>query len=253
MQNKLIDENIKFEKQINPIISVIMTIYNQAHLISACLRSIQNQSFKKIEIIIVDDCSLDNSTEIVKEFQKEDPRIIFIQHDSNEGTIKTRTDGIRKAKGKYITIIDGDDAFIHEDVLKNCLYIAEKANLDLVEFQMGVFKDEKLVYIVRIYPQLNLSYIINQPELKTKFIYDNKNFPKDFPNRSICGKLISKELFNKMLEDIGSEYTDDYINYAEDTIMVVSLLHLANSYYFMKELGYFISKDTYIFIFSIIL
>ncbi len=115
-----------------------MTVYNQAHCLHACLRSIQNQSLKNIEIIIIDDCSLDNSSEIIREYQKEDPRIILIEHDSNEGTIKTRADGIKKAKGKYITFIDGDDAFIHKDILNNSLYIIERANLDIVEFQLGV-------------------------------------------------------------------------------------------------------------------
>ena len=64
-----------------------------------------------------------NSLEIIKDFQKNDERILLISQDSNVGKMKSRADGIRKAKGKYITIIDGDDAFIHKDILKNCLYI----------------------------------------------------------------------------------------------------------------------------------
>ena len=55
-------------------------MYNQAHCIYKGLRSVQNQSIKNIEIIIVDDCSLDNSIELIKEYQKEDPRIILISH-----------------------------------------------------------------------------------------------------------------------------------------------------------------------------
>jgi cellulose synthase/poly-beta-1,6-N-acetylglucosamine synthase-like glycosyltransferase len=129
-QNKLIEEKIKFEKSKKPFISVVMMVYNQAYCLHRCLRSIQNQSLKNIEIIIVDDCSLDNSVELIKEYQKEDPRIMLIKHDANRGKIKTRSDGMRKAKGKYIASIDGDDAFIHKDILKNSLYIAEKGNLD---------------------------------------------------------------------------------------------------------------------------
>ena len=83
-QNKLIEEKIKFEKVNNPIISVVMMVYNQAYCLHKCLRSIQNQSLKNIEIIIVDDCSLDNSVELIKEYQKEDPRIILIEHDAND-------------------------------------------------------------------------------------------------------------------------------------------------------------------------
>ena len=242
-QNKLIEEKIKHIKPRNPDISIIITIYNQAHCLHTCIRSIQNQNITNIEIIIIDDCSMDNSSEIIKEFQNEDPRIIFIEHDGNEGTIKSRSDGIRKARGKYITIIDGDDAFIHKNILRNSLYIAQKGSLDIVEFQAGVYEEGKLTKILKNYPSINLENIIYQPELRTKFICINETFPDDFINRAIWGKLIRATIFKKMLKRIGVEYTDDYINFAEDTIMVVSLFHLANSYYLMKEIGYLYSLD----------
>ena len=199
---------------------------------------IWKQKCKIYNNIIVDDCSLDNTIEIIKEYQKEDPRILFIMHDANEGTIKSRSDGIRNAKGKYITIIDGDDAFIHKDILKNSLNIAKSLNLDIVEFQAGMYENEKLTNILKDYSSINLNNVIHQPELRTKFININNNYPDDLINRAIWAKLIKKELFIKSLADIGVEYTEDFINFAEDTIMVISLFHLANSYYLMKEIGY---------------
>ena len=125
--NELIEKN-NFKKCSYPDVSVIMTMYNQAHCIHKGIRSIQNQSLKNLEIIIVDDCSQDNGTDVIKEFQKEDPRIILISHDMNEGEMKSRTDGIRKAKGKYITIIDGDDALIHKNILKIVFILLKKEN-----------------------------------------------------------------------------------------------------------------------------
>ena len=65
--NKLIEGNQKFNKNENPEVSIIITIYNQAYDMHKSLRSVQNQSIKNIEIIIVDDCSLDNSLDIIKE------------------------------------------------------------------------------------------------------------------------------------------------------------------------------------------
>ena len=100
--NKLIDGYQKFNKSRNPDVSVIITIHNQANDIHKVLRSVQNQSIKNMEIIIIDDCSLDNSFEIIKECQKLDERIILISHYKNEGAIKSRTDGIRIAIGEYI-------------------------------------------------------------------------------------------------------------------------------------------------------
>ena len=169
-----------------------MLVYNQAHCLHRCLRSIQNQSLKNIEIIIVDDCSLDNSVELIKEYQKDDPRIILIEHDANRGMIKTRTDGVRKAKGKYITSIDGDDAFIHKDILKNSLYIAQKGNLDIVEFQKYIFRERGFTEKFCEFIDINLDYIIHQPELRHKFISMNKKFYFYLTNRQIIGKLIKK-------------------------------------------------------------
>ena len=221
-----------------------MMVYNQAHCLHRCLRSIQNQSLKNIEIIIVDDCSLDNSVELIKEYQKEDSRIILIEHDANRGMIKTRTDGVRKAKGKYIASIDSDDAFSHKDILKNSLYIAEKGNLDIVEFPKQIVRGG--IFLERAYdfPDLDLNYIVHQPELKTKFVPINKTFNSNFylTNRQIIGKLIKNNLYKKAINYIGKEYTEDYINFGEDTIFVISFFNLANSYYLMKELGYLYYK-----------
>ena len=241
-ENKLIEEKPNFKKSNNPDISVVMTMYNQAHCIYKGLRSVQNQSFKNIEIIIVDDCSEDNSTDVIKEYQKEDPRIILISHDTNEGEIKTRTDGIGKAKGKYITIIDGDDSLIHKDVLKNSFFIAKKAKLDAVEFLAKGYRRGKPEHGILNYGKREYPNIIYQPELITKFTYTKGNYYELYIN-NIWAKLIKNEVFKKAIKYIGTEFTDDYINENEDVIMAVSLFRTAKSYYVMKEIGYYYSHD----------
>ena len=241
-ENRLIEENSNFKKSFNPDVSVVFTMYNQAHCIYKGLRSVQNQSIKNIEIIIVDDCSEDNSTDVIKEYQKEDPRIILISHDTNEGEIKSRTDGIRKAKGKYITIIDGDDALNHKDVLKNCFFIAHKAKLDVVEFKSFVQREDKPPAVAYIYNKKYFSHIIHQPELRNKFIFRRENEYKLY-NVMIWAKLIKNEVFQKALNYIGREYTDDYINEGEDVIMIVGIFHIAKSYYITKEIGYYYTYE----------
>ena len=238
-ENKLIEENTKFEISKNPDISIIMTIHNEDHILHKGIRSIQNQSLKNIEIIIIDDFSEDNSSEIIKEYQKEDPRILLISHNTNEGKIKSRSDGIKIAKGKYITLIDGDDAFAHKDILKNSLFIAKKADLDAVEFPGAIFYGGRIGKIIYNYGALNISQIIYQPELRTIFIVERNKNIFVLKNRVIWGKLIRNELFQKILKYIGPKYTEDYINDAEDVIMSLSLYHLAKSYYVMKEIGYY--------------
>ena len=137
-KNILLD-NSSFTKKENPYVSVILTVYNQANCFYSALRSVQNQSLKNIEIIIIDDCSLDNSTKVIEKYMKEDNRIIFLKHESNFGQIKSRSDGIKIAKGKYITIIDGDDSLINENILYNSFTIANLADLDVVGFNYAFY------------------------------------------------------------------------------------------------------------------
>ena len=244
-ENNILIDHYIYQGNEEPDISVIITVYNQANCFYKVLRSVQNQSLKNIEIIIIDDCSLDNTTEVIENYMKEDKRIKYLKNESNNGKIKSRSDGVRMAKGKYITIIDGDDALSHENILFNSLTIANMANLDVVEFRYGFFENHKLIQL-----NFNLNNIKNlknriiyQPELTFKFVDlvegDSIN---GFSNRCIWGKLIKNDVFRKVVEFIGPKYTEDYLLDYEDTIMVVALFRVAKSYYYMQELGYYKSK-----------
>ena len=238
-------ETKQFKKSDNPDISVIITVYNQANKFYSALRSVQNQSLKNIEIIIIDDCSLDNTTEIITQYMKEDERIIYIKHESNDGKIKSRSDGVRIAKGKYITIIDGDDSLSNKNILYNSYTIAKMANLDIVQFRFALFNKKICINL-----NSNLDYIQNlknriiyQPELSQKFIYYSENdLIEGYANRNIVSKLIRNEVFKEILKYIGPKYTEDYILDYEDTIMSVSLFKKGNSFYYMQECGYYIAK-----------
>ena len=244
--------NILLDSKINkhflfPDVSIILLMYNQANIIHTSLRSIQNQSLKNIEIIIIDDCSIDNSTSIIKKYLNEDKRITLIEHESNEGKIKSRSEGIKLAKGKYITVVDGDDALIHRNILYNSFKIGILGNLDIVEFKIAKYNKEKFLGILTNYDYIKNveNNIIYQPELRTKFIIRNDNPSiRGTLNRNLCGKLIKNEVFKQVLSNIGKKYTDDYIMIYEDTIMAISLLQIANSYYLMKERGYYYNRDT---------
>jgi glycosyltransferase involved in cell wall biosynthesis len=240
--NILLD-NKKYNKEDNPIISVIVIVYNQKYCIHNAIRSIQNQSIKNLEIIIIDDCSSDNSNEIIKKYQEEDNRIILIKHEVNQGKIKSKSDGVRIASGKYITVLDGDDGLIHKDILNHSLYIANLGNLDVVEFKIMAFNGRSRKQLLNKYTMEN-NDILYQPKLRTKFFFFN-NDPRyrAFQNRNICGKIIRNKIFKKVLNRIGTKYTEDYILFYEDTIMAFTLFQIANSYYYMKEEGYYYSKE----------
>jgi glycosyltransferase involved in cell wall biosynthesis len=95
-----------------PIISVIIPTYNRAHTIRRAINSVLNQTYKNMEIIVVDDASSDNTEEIVKSIN--DNRIIFIKHDSNKGGAAARNTGIKASKGNYVAFQDSDDEWYPE-------------------------------------------------------------------------------------------------------------------------------------------
>jgi glycosyltransferase involved in cell wall biosynthesis len=240
--NILIDKK-KYSKSDNPDITVVLTMFNQAHCIHKALRSIQNQSLKNIEILVIVDCSNDNSTETIQKYMEEDERIIMINHDYIEGTMKIRSEGIKLARGKYITVLDGDDTFIQKDILNNSLYIANLGDLDIVEFFTSFYINN--TFNRYMYNYKNIKRIIYQPELRTKFfkIYEKDDSHRPIIARNIWGKIVKNKIFKKAIDNIGIKYTDDYITVYEDTIMSVSLFQVAQSFYFLKQEGLYYSQD----------
>jgi len=101
-------------------ISVIVTNYNYEKWLRRCVRSLINQNFDDYEIIIVDDCSKDNSRNILLEYQDVD-KIKLIFNEYNVGVGCSSTIAAKKALGKYIVRVDADD-YVHNDFLK-CLYL----------------------------------------------------------------------------------------------------------------------------------
>ncbi|MDR0555464.1 MAG: glycosyltransferase [Holosporaceae bacterium] len=100
-----------------PEISVVVPVYNAERFLRECLNSILNQSFKDIEVLCVDDGSLDGSLNILKEYAQKDRRIVVISHDKNCGLSAARNSGLDVAQGKYIAFCDSDD-LMHPDMLK---------------------------------------------------------------------------------------------------------------------------------------
>jgi len=91
----------------DPLISVIIPTYNRAGLIEPCINSVLKQTYKNVEVIIVDDCSSDNTEEVVKNIN--DPRLRLIKHCSNLGASAARNTGIKESAGEFINLLDSDD------------------------------------------------------------------------------------------------------------------------------------------------
>ncbi len=113
----------------NPMVSVILPVFNGADFVAEAIDSVLNQTFKCFELIVVDDGSKDNSEGVMRKFT--DNRIIYIKHKINRGVSAARNTGIKASKGKYIAFIDQDDIWMPEKIEKQIAVFESQKNNEL--------------------------------------------------------------------------------------------------------------------------
>ncbi len=164
------------------IISIIVPIYNTRRYIDKCVESIVNQTYKNIEIILVDDGSTDGSDKKCDEWKEKDKRIKVI-HKENEGASSARNVGIENAKGKYIAFIDSDD-YIDLDIIE-ALYkrlIETNSEISSGGFIVETYAGKKSKFAEE-------NYVANSEEaLRRLFLHEDISL-------SLCDELYKKELF----------------------------------------------------------
>ena len=182
------------------LISIIVPVYNAEKYLNKCIKSIINQTYKKLEIILIDDGSTDNSGKIIDKWQKEDSRIIVI-HKENEGFSEARNIGIIKSKGKYLSFIDNDD-YIEVDFIES-LYksiIQNDSQIAAGGYIYETYTKQEIRYAREIY--------IENAEETLKRMFTTKDI-------SICiwDKLYKRELFDNIKFPIGKIHTDFKVLY----------------------------------------
>lgn len=186
--------------QVNELVSVIVPVYNVEKYLNKCIDSLINQTYKNIEILLIDDGSTDKSGKICDSL-KNKYKNIKVYHKENGGLSDSRNYGIEKAKGKYVMFIDSDD-YIDCDFIQKLLYSLINNNSDICS---GAKKYEHYSKIT----------IINDGDgfsLSSKETLKKMILKQDIDN-SVCDKIFKKELFdnikfpeNRYYEDIATTY-----------------------------------------------
>ena len=213
LEEKLIDLK-KFKLTENPLISVILPSYNKEKVIMKSIRSIQNQSLKNIEIIIVDDLSKDNSKIYYKYLLETDPRIRVFSHLKNMGCWRTRIDGFLYSRGKYVIFFDSGDLYSDNKVLEDAYILAEKYNLDSIRMLYKEISSYNNVtnYTIPLFP-INAEY--------NKIVYGSQNikrYNKEVFNGwgTLWTRLTKSNIFTKGLILLSSNILNIYKNLWED-------------------------------------
>lgn len=115
------------------LVSVIINVYNCKTYLPKTLDSVREQSYRNLEVILVDDCSTDGSGEFCDEYCKQDERFRVIHHEENSGVSGPRNTGLRDAKGDYIYFMDGDD-YIHVEAIEALMEAIKETGLELSAF-----------------------------------------------------------------------------------------------------------------------
>lgn len=177
------------------LVSVVVPIYNVERYLDRCVKSVQNQTYKNIEIILVDDGSPDKCGEMCDSYAEEDARIKVL-HKKNGGLSDARNAGLEIAEGKYVLFTDSDD-FIAPDLVKECTEQAEKNNSDMVVFDFTRVEDGMEE--------------ISTTEIEKSGTYSLKKEPRLlFSSPSAVNKLFRKDLFEKtnIRFPVGKYYED---------------------------------------------
>ncbi len=201
------------------LISIIIPVYNVEKYLAKCLDSVLNQTYKNLEIILVDDGSKDNSGAICDEYAKRDNRIIVV-HQKNSGVSKARNLGMSMATGDYIGFIDSDDtieANMYEVLLKNAIESgAEISYCGLKQIQL----DGKIDYSNNTLEKR----VVKKEEAIKGYFFDDKIKPFMY---SPWNKIFSKKILEKV------RYRED-IAIGEDILFVFECIKQSN-YLFMED------------------
>ena len=233
----LTNKHIKYFNNNCTILTVIIPIFNCEKTIKATIRSIQNQNFLDIEIILVNDFSKDNSLKIIEKFKKEDLRIKIVNNNKNMGTLYSRCIGALLSQGEYIFALDNDDMFFDDDVFEFIYKNAKNGNFDIIGFK-SIFIDNIYNFDIKQMkdgplPIHSNNLIILQPELGVSSI-SKLGEVRDI---NIWGKCIKNKIYVKGINFLGIKRYSIFMSWAEDTSMVFIIFNIAKSYKYVNKYG----------------
>ena len=221
-------DNITYnQKRENPKISLIITVYNQGYYIETLYWSILKQTLKDIEIIFIDDASIDNSSLIIKELIKKDKRIVYLKNVINKKQYYSINIGILNSKGEYILSVDPDDLLINNILIK-AYETAKMYNLDILQFYM--LSNTSLWKV-----KYKSGIICGNINIRNIFYYGE--------TRNLPDKLIKRQIYIKAINFMPKKlYDEDYHMHTDDTLFF-GIIHFAGSYGFLEQIGYFYNNE----------
>ncbi len=199
-----------------PLLSVVIPVYNVEKYFRECLDSVVNQTYKNLEIIIVNDCSPDNSEAIILEYAERDERIVYIKHDVNKGTYLARQSGTENCRGEYVLYIDPDDYIMPELCSKLAELIPQNPDCIVYDIKQRSYVETHAMEMNKLHQKFHGDEYFNAVlNLKIHFGY-------------LVSKVYKKEILIRIYKDL---HITQRLTNAEDV-----LINVCASYYCKKVL-----------------
>ena len=234
---------VKLKKVENPKVSVIIPMYNEEKNALKVIRTVQNQKLQEIEIVCVNDNSNDNTLEILKELQKEDPRITIITNKKNRGVIYNRIYGAIRSKGEYVTFIDADDGLCNGDILYKAYNKATKEfgeKIDIVHYQTcGCLVDangvmDKMI-IFNTFNPTAFNQIYRAPYIGDNYFQGKKDVTG---SGFVFDKIYSRQTIIRAANYIGADVWNLNLVYVDDLLLCFAAMRKANNIVNIADIGY---------------
>ena len=232
----LISPNLKILDRINKpsnnnyFLSIIIPVFNTEIYLKRCLDSIVNQSFKDMEIILVDDCSSGNCYEIFEEYQKNNKNIRYVKNEKNLGSAWSRLNGLSYAKGEYIHFVDSDDWVFEDCYLKIHKYLGNK--YDCIHFDGIYAYDDKTMQKINFQIPENMELIGKRKAFEDMFVNDSRRRP-------IWSRIFRKKCLLKAAQYMPKSH----LSIADDWILNLFALFFVKKYRSVSDIFYYYFQD----------
>ncbi len=231
-----------------PLVSIILPVYNAQSHLARCVGSICAQTYQNIEIIILNDGSKDQSLPVCEEFRQKDPRILLVDK-ANSGVSDTRNLGLKLASGKYVEFVDSDD-YLDPDFTERLVAAAEENEADFViaPYKMvipaGASKPEQV--LDKIQDELGVMSVARPPEVREygflpAGVYDKDTFAlrlMDKPASYFYSVLWNKLYRRDILTGNDIQFVSE-MRWAEDLVFNLRYIQYAERFVAIDKPGYY--------------
>ena len=224
------------------MISVILPTYNNESTISLAIASILNQSYDNFELIVINDCSVDGTKEVINSFK--DKRIIYIENETNLGGALSRNKGIEMAKGDFICMMDGDDISLPSRLETQRQYLLNNPKIDLIGTNIIFFKNNSVTHFS--------NFKLHSPESVTFYFY---SLPLAHPTWMAKRCFFKKFKYDKnanlaedqdlLLRALDQNYKFDILN--DFLLFYQEPIHFSVKNMFIKRYSFLIAQYKHIF------